>query len=86
MSGSLGYPSMMFAAFEEQGASSRKVCADIVAMSRNLDLLDPRLCHVLGAVQYQRSQCDRHRLSPVPAISLSEVLQCPAISRTNIAS
>jgi hypothetical protein len=65
MSGSLGYSPMMFTAFEEhetrfaQELSRRvpaKVCADIVAMSRNLDLLDPRwLCHVLGAVQYQRS-------------------------------
>src|SRR5262249_15393196 len=33
-----------------------KVCADTVVMSGNLELLDLRwLCHVLGAVQYQRS-------------------------------
>jgi hypothetical protein len=65
MSGSVGYSPMMFTAFKGQETrfaqelSRRvpaKVCADIAAMSRNLDLPDPRwLCHVLGDVQYQRS-------------------------------
>ena len=60
-----GLLTMMFTAFEEHETrfarelSRRvpaKVRAGIVAMSRNLGLLDPRwLCHVLGDVQYQRS-------------------------------